>query len=100
MIAYYIPPNPYSQNLQTQLMRYLAQEAMHLSASGREYVQKICEKAALEVRTPADRTKAKRRWTLVYMKATLLVQQRHDDEIHAKDFELALKHLCPIWPFC
>lgn len=95
-----MPPSPFSKNLQAQLMRFLAQEALFLSQSGRMQMELLCDKAALSAKTPSDKTKAKRRWTLLYMHAANIVQKRSSTEINDSDFDLALKQLCPIWPFC
>ena len=95
-----MPPNPFSQNLQAQLMRFLAQENLHLTRSGREQMEFLCERAAYEARSQQERTLTKRRWNLVIMTAAHLAQKRHATELDETDFAAALKSLCPIWPFC
>jgi hypothetical protein len=95
-----MPPNPFSKNLQAQLMRFLAQEGLFLSSQGRAQMELLCDKAAGVAKTPSDQSKAKRRWTLVYMHTATIAQNRSSNEINDSDFELALTKLCPIWPFC
>jgi hypothetical protein len=95
-----MPPNPFSENLQAQLRRFLAQEALFLSSEGRSQMQSLCDKAALAAKTPSDRSRAKRRWALLYMQTAIAAQQRSSNELDDSDFQLALKTLCPLWPFC
>jgi predicted ATP-dependent protease len=95
-----MPPNTFSQNLQAQLMRFLAQERLHLTPSGRQQVEYLCERAAHETRSQQERTLTKRRWNLVIMTAAHLAQTRNAKELSEADFAAALKSLCPIWPFC